>query len=137
MSLRGSARHSILGIRHIDMLHELIPTRQVPGEPRRRWFTSPNCDLIVWMDGAAPSGFQLCYDKDAQEHALTWRPGLGFSHMRVSDGRRGSHKGTPFLEPDGRCDPAHILEVFNKEAAFLPREYVALVEEKVRELGLL
>ena len=31
------------------MLRELSETRQVPGDPRRRWFMSPRCDLIVWL----------------------------------------------------------------------------------------
>ena len=54
------------------MLRE-IAARQVPGDPKRRWFTSPRIDLFVWLDEHdSPSGFQLCYDKESREHALTW-----------------------------------------------------------------
>ena len=33
-------------------LREIELARQHPGEPRRRWFTSSNSDLFVWVDEA-------------------------------------------------------------------------------------
>ena len=121
----------------LQMLEELLPTRQIPGEPRRRWFRSERCDLIVWLrDDGAPRGFQLCYDKDAHEHALTWIEGRGYNHMRVDAGseREPMENGTPILVPDGYFDPARILEIFGTEGGRLPPEFAGLVLEKLRAL---
>jgi hypothetical protein len=123
------------------MLRELLPTRQIPGEPRRRWFNSPRCDLIVWLqDDEVPLGFQLCYDKDEVEHALTWVRNRGFNHMRVDthDGleyRDGVQKGTPLLVADGTFDPRRLLGIFNDEGQQLPPEFIALVSERLGELA--
>ena len=47
----------------MDALREIVDVRQVPGEPKRRWFSSDDIDLIVWLDDSgAPVSFQLCYD---------------------------------------------------------------------------
>ena len=64
-----------LGPDDMDELVEIIHVRQVPGDPRRRWFSSDDMDLIVWYDDSdAPIGFQLCYDKLRSERALRWEP---------------------------------------------------------------
>ena len=120
------------------MLRELLPTRQIEGEPRRRWFRSDRCDLIVWLrDDGAPVGFQLCYDKDFQEHALTWIRARGFSHMRVDSGADapGYPKGTPILLADGAIDAHRILGLFREESGGIPADLVQLVSEKVADLA--
>ena len=97
------------------MLKEILKTRQITGEPRRRWFSDEVFDLIVWYADpmsapfmAAPSdggpapdadagnpgedgeedivGFQLCYREWPEEKALTWLKGEGFSHNRIDQG---------------------------------------------------
>jgi hypothetical protein len=118
------------------MIHEVHETRQVPGEGFRRWFTDSDFDLIVWYggrDASAPvEGFQLCYDKQDSERALTWRSGLGFSHEKVDDGESGrsvQSKMTPILVPDGIFDAAavarrlgaHTAEMDPKVARFVLR----------------
>lgn len=119
------------------MLREIPSARQVPGEPRRRWFSSARCDLIVWVrEDESAEGFQLCYDKDAREHALTWMPGRGFSHTAVDPGDNPSrHKGTPLLVADGVFEANRLLELFRAEAKSLPPEYVTLITGKIRELA--
>ena len=115
------------------MLRE-IAARQISGEPRRRWFTSPDIDLFVWMDEAgAPTGFQLCYDKQMREHALTWTAAAGYSHMAVDGGesRPGRYKGTPILVANGSIDVEGILEQLRSQAGSLPAEVLDLVESKV------
>ena len=86
------------------MLTELTHVSQRQGEPKRRWFQSPDEDLIVWyaQDGSI-LGFQLCYDIRRGERALTWLSGRGYSHERVDDGEVVGlgHKRTPVLVPDG------------------------------------
>ena len=116
------------------MLREIEPSRQVPGDPKRRWFTSPAIDLYIWLDDDdSPSGFQLCYDKESREHALTWTEEHGFSHMAVDAGesRTGRHKGSPILVANGFIDAPRILEQFRSEAQSLPHELARLVEAKI------
>ena len=55
------------------MLAEIRNARQIAGEDFRRWFTDEEFDLIVWYgDDRSLVGFQLCYDKQDRERALTW-----------------------------------------------------------------
>ena len=119
------------------MLRE-IAARQVEGEPARRWFTSSEIDLFVWVgEDGAPSGFQLCYDKQAREHALTWTPASGFSHMAVDGGesRPGRYKGTPILVANGAIDTEGILGQLRQEGATsLPPEFLQFVEGKISAL---
>ncbi len=71
----------------MEMLTEIDAVRQYPGERKRRWFTSPEMDLFVWMGrGQAPVKFQLCYDKDQNEKALTWSKAGGYTHENVDPG---------------------------------------------------
>ena len=101
------------------MLAEIQNCRQVPGEGRRRWFTDSFFDLIVWYqgDGSQIRGFQLCYDKQSSERALTWHRGQGFDHRRIDDGEYpGRMKMTPILVPDGAFDYAVIAERFREES---------------------
>jgi len=121
------------------MLREIAATRQVPGEPQRRWFTSSSIDLFVWLDEArAPIGFQLCYDKQSREHALTWMKATGFSHMAVDGGesRPARHKGAPILVANGAIDAARILEDFRRESSAVPAEWAAMIEDKLALLAL-
>ena len=118
-------------------LTEVVDVRQVPGEARRRWFTSDDLDLIVWY---APSGvpetFQLCYDKPRAERALTWRPETGFRHMAVDDGEGVDFKwkGTPILVPDGAFDPERLRRRFEQSSVDVPGDVVGLVTTKLAEL---
>lgn len=118
------------------MLRELGETRQEPGGRRRRWFASPRCDLVVWInDDESLWGFQLCYDKPATEHALTWIREAGFSHMAVDTGGANGHgKGTPFLVQDGVYDAGYIRTVFERESGEVPLEYRSFIGAKIREL---
>jgi hypothetical protein len=120
------------------MLREITTARRIPGDDKRRWFNSPNLDLFVWVDDAgAPVGFQLCYDKQFREHALTWTEGRGFSHMGVDGGetRPARYKGAPILVANGAIDAARILDEFRQEAQALPPEFVQFVEAKVRQIA--
>jgi len=121
----------------MSLLREMGPVRQVRGEPRRRWFSSDRCDLIVWLDDAGvPEGFQFCYDKDDDERALTWRPQFGLSHMKVDYGDDPTaRRGTPLLVADGAYDAARMLRLFQAEAALVPAEVATLVAGKLSELA--
>jgi len=116
------------------MLQEMTKVSQVPGEPRRRWFSSRDFDLIVWLDDSNKvGGFQLCYDRQDDEKVLTWKAPDRYSHMAVDDGegRAGRHKASPILVPGKAFQPGTLAEDFKKEAAGLPHAIVELVLEKI------
>lgn len=116
-------------------MEEVLETRQVPGEPRRRWFASLDFDLIVWCDTAgAPIAFQLCYDKGRAEHAITWEPATGLLHNAVDDGELHiglRYKATPVLAPDGAFELDRIAERFAAESRDLPPDIAAFVTARL------
>jgi hypothetical protein len=72
------------------MLRELKKVSQIPAEPRRRWVSEEYFDLIEWYSTDDDIiGFQLCYDKDNNERALTWKKSSAYTHHRVDDGESG------------------------------------------------
>ncbi|HZX32532.1 MAG TPA: hypothetical protein VFF03_14355 [Rhodocyclaceae bacterium] len=104
-------------------MREIPHVRQIPGEPKRRWFSSKDFDLILWLDdGPGFLGFELCYDKSRGEHSITWSRDNGFRHMAVDDGeqRYGKHKATPVLIPDGIFDVRRVHAAFVEASASLP-----------------
>jgi GNAT superfamily N-acetyltransferase len=116
------------------MLIELRDVRQVPGEGSRRWFTDPSFDLIVWYEGGEVAGFQLCYDKQRKERALTWhRPGR-YTHMRVDTGEHMfGPKATPVLVQDGVFERDSILEAFRQASTSVDPPIVELVSRALAD----
>jgi hypothetical protein len=117
-----------------DILTE-VPARQRAGEPRRRWFSSEELDLIVWLDAAArPTAFQLCYGRPRAEHALTWSPDVGYWHTAVDDGERVGlgYKASPILIPDGALDVPALERLLQASGARLPAEISAFVLDRLR-----
>jgi hypothetical protein len=117
------------------MLEELLPTRQIPGEPPRRWYASDDLDLIVWcQEDGTPIGFQLCYDKRGYERAITWKPAQGFRHTAVDDGERfgASHKAAPILVADGTFDAAFVERLFVGASERLPPAIAQFVADAIR-----
>jgi hypothetical protein len=118
------------------MLKEIVPTRQIPNEPRRVWFTDDVMDLIVWYaDDGSILGFQLCDDKGSNEHALTWFRGKGYSYERVDDGegRPGRYKMSPVLLPDGIPDIDKLLRHFRHKSERVPADIRVFVVTKLQE----
>jgi hypothetical protein len=115
---------------------EFADVRQIPGEPRRRWFTGEDLDLLVWFDESdRPIGFQLCYKNGGSECALTWNPDRGLSHKIVDDGeqRPGKHKASPILVAGAPASASLIRERFAQVSAGLPVEIAEFVSKKLRE----
>lgn len=103
------------------MLKEFIHVKQERGAGRRRWFESDGFELVVWLDAQdAVTGYQICYDFGSGEHALTWRPGSGFTHSGVDagEGARFS-KMTPILVPDGAVPWRAVEDKFTKTSGSL------------------
>lgn len=119
------------------MLYEVQCRSDLDGEPyRRRWFTDDFFDLFVWYaDDRQVLGFQLCYDKPGNEHALTWRRDAGFSHRRVDDGDRCQRNATEWLMPDGVFSGSRLLARFLAESRAVDPDLVDLVRSRIEEFG--
>lgn len=113
------------GIGQGTMLREISDVRQIPGDPRRRWFTDETFDLIVWEYRAGGiAGFQLCYDNGGDQRALSWFPDGGLRHCAVDTGesRPGKPKGVPILvcdvdktgSPRDSGPPAAVINRFRR-----------------------
>ncbi len=103
------------------MLKELRSLSPTPN--KRRWFSDRRMDLILWYDAEETlEGFQLCYDKQAGERALTWTRQEGFLHHRVDDGESSpfSFKETPILLEDGAFDASRVRDEFQRRAREVP-----------------
>ena len=110
-------------------LAELRRVRQVPGEPRRRWFSSEEEDLIVWYaDDGGIFGFQFCYDRSGLERAVTWKVDGRIDHEVVDAGEPVglAHKRAPVLRPALR-DGHSLAARFRAVAHDLPAELAAFV----------
>jgi hypothetical protein len=119
------------------MLREIQNPRQNENENRRRIFTDEFFDLYIWVDKKdAIVGFQLCYDKQHHERALTWLRGRGFSHERVDDGEdieKKHFKMKPILMSDGIFDIKSISALFKKESERLEKRIADFVLEKIAD----
>jgi hypothetical protein len=111
-------------------MKEFINVRQIPGELKRRWFSSNEFDLIVWLaDDERLSGFELCYDKQGKQRSLRWSDAGGFQHMAVDDGEQvpGKYKETPVLIADGRFDADQVHSDLSAVSHLLPVEIAEYV----------
>jgi hypothetical protein len=108
--------------------------RGVRQEPKghRRWFEAEGIELIVWYGaGNHVAGFQLCYDRDFQQWALTWSP-TGFAHDRVLPGDTNPLKDqTPVLEPGGSADWPQLVARFREHSSSLDPQLESFVLTKL------
>lgn len=117
------------------MLKEFRNVRQEPGH-RRRWFDDDlqPLELIVWYDAVgAVEGFQICYNLGRGEHALTWRPELGFRHNAVDTGSNGPLSNlTPILVTDGVAPWPDLVCRFEACSASLEPALREMVNARLR-----
>ena len=119
------------------MLREIETVNDRESGLRKRWFNDSSMDLIVWY---GPEGgfsrFQLCYDKNLREHALSWSEASGFSHSKVDDGENasGGHKETPILGPDGSIDAAKVSRSFRELSSSVDAAVVSFVCTKLQSI---
>jgi len=118
-------------------LHEIKNVKQERGAGRRQWFESDGFELVVWFDPAGrASGFQICYDFGRGEHALTWRPGVGFAHAAVDQGDdwHAGSKQSPVLVSNGNSIPwGDIAHVFDERGDSLDPDLRQLIHDKLAE----
>lgn len=86
------------------MLQEIGIAAGKKSSPLDRWYSNEEFDLFIWGDAEGHiAGFQLCYDKQGNERALTWLSALGFFHNRIDSGEQlPTRNMTPVLLPDGK-----------------------------------
>lgn len=117
------------------MFTEISNVRQIKGEPRRRWFTDRDLELIVWFgEHDRIVGFQLCYQKDKEPKALTWLEDEGFLHTGIDEGDGGwrGPKSTPILIRDGVFDKENVEKRFTSSSKTLPKEIADFVLLKIK-----
>ena len=119
------------------MLSEVENARQVEGEGPRRWFRDKDLDLIVWYDDKSRiDGFQLCYNTQTNERALTWRRSGSYSHDKVDGGDvAGGMSRTPVLVTDGFFDKRAIVNRFLSKSERLPEDIRDLVVDRILAYG--
>lgn len=118
------------------MLYEIQNVKQNEGEPKRRWFIDEYFDLVVWLDKEDEvEGFQLCYDKSKNQHALTWHRESGYMHNRVDEGddKPGKPKGIPILVADGNFAYDKIAEMFKGESVNLDQRVAMIIHDRILE----
>lgn len=121
-------------LRVMSMLREISDVRQIPGEGHRRWFTSTEFDLIVWYEEGLVTGFQLCYDKETKERALTWRVTGSYGHTRIDDGETPfGPKRTPILVQDGVFDKNTVLQRFRQVSGEIDPVIADLVARRLAD----
>jgi hypothetical protein len=114
-------------------LREIRKVLQRPGEPRRRWFNCVDADLFVWTDRRGVCGFEFCYDKGRDEHALLWRAGTGFSHTGIDAGEdKPTRKRSPVAVAGERFDLADIARRFELLARAIDRGIYRFVLDTLR-----
>ena len=104
----------------------------------RRWFSSNDMDVIIWIDeNRSIRAFELYYDKNVNEHVLVWRDRSGFSHLAVDDGEQKpvlNYKETPILIPDGVFEADRIMRLFETTREDLPAELFKFVHHELGKL---
>ena len=119
------------------MLNEIKHVSQIKHEAKRRWFTSSEMDLMLWFDGRELIAWQFCYDKNQEEHALSWKKDIGYSHLIVDDGEHGgalSHKSTPLLAHAENFDQARVLHLFECNSVRLPTDIRRKICTQIKSL---
>jgi hypothetical protein len=95
-------------------------------------------DLIVWYRKSGEiRGFQLCYGKQTDQHAVTWLSDGSYTHARVDDGESwpiGS-KSTPILVQDGHFDSERIAASFAANASYVDEPIRDLVVQKIGQFA--
>ena len=116
------------------MLIESKGVRQIPGEPKRRWFSDDSFELIVWFDELDKIlSFQLCYDKEHNMRALTWKKPSTYLHHRVDEGEDHplEPKASPILVADGKFDYKSVAKAFRRESKEINRRISDFVYRKL------
>ncbi len=116
------------------MLYEIKDVQQEENSPFCRWFADRDFDLFIWINpDDTYFGFQLCYQKNKDEKALTWKKTSGFVHERVDLGSRERANVTPILVSDGVFPKDRIARLFQEKSKEIDPEISEFVYNKILE----
>ena len=117
-------------------LHELKFVRQYEGEMLRRWFDDDEgfFDLIAWVDdNDVVSGFQLAYNFNGEERAITWL-GDAFSHRNVDPGDDSPLSNDSSVLGDTTSYPlVEIIRRFDKSSRYIAPDVRSVMLEKLEQ----
>jgi hypothetical protein len=120
------------------MLREIRDVRQTPGQPYSRWFNDELLDLFVWQDeDGRIIGFQLCFDKDADERALTYSEANGYLLEDVQAEGSSLDMGSPVLANVSTLPFPRLLAQFAERGAEIDSRVFRHVMEKLEAYTLL
>jgi len=93
------------------MLHEISSLRQSDHSLVKRWFSSSQMDLFIWYHRKVPVKFQLSYNMNLDERAISWDFHHGFRYYKVDSGEThpSKYKKTPILH--GICSQKNLSAV--------------------------
>ncbi len=74
------------------MLKEIMPIRRASHDVQKRWFSSRDMDLFIWLKHNMPVKFLLSYNKRQTEYAIQWEQNNGFQHFLVDTGENPSEE---------------------------------------------
>ena len=91
----------------------------------RRWFSSRDMDLFIWLDADGQlAAFQWSWGKPTDEHVVAWdaRQPQRLATGQLDDGEHGGlgHKASPLLRTGEAPNPATRLKEFDRAAVDLP-----------------
>ena len=117
------------------MLEENSNIQQISGELPRRWFSDEFFDLIIWEKKPGNyNSFQLCYNKQSDEHALTWRKEHSVEHFRVDSGEPGPLKNlSPMMIDDGVVDLNRLIRKFEEKSRKIEPQIRDFILRKLEE----
>lgn len=115
------------------VLVEIKNVRQEPGVGRRRWFECHGYELVVWYrTGGEVQGFQVMYQREGRDYALTWREGEGFKHDWIDGGNDSPLKNlTPVLTPAGPIPWSLVGREFAAQGQSLEEELRRFVQQRL------
>ncbi len=124
------------------MLREFKSVKQHDGDYFRRWFEDDFFDLIVWYDDKDSEGngnreifgFQLCYDKNGRECAVTWLKTTGYSHEIIDSGQTSVWDvRTPVLSGTVVFQRERVIECFAERCAEIETHVARYILQKLAE----
>ena len=115
------------------MLREIISGRKKTNGQIRLWYVDDKLDLFVFLnENNVLMQFQLCYNKQDNEHVISWSNKFGYAHNRIDTGRNTPGRaGSPLFVPNGSCDIDEVKTNFLNSSLNLD---ITLFEQVYRKL---
>ncbi len=104
-------------------------------EGHRRYFYDDFFDLFIWYNEKSqnPIGFQLCYNKNVDEHSIIWDVDNNYLHSAIDTGENnpGCAKQSPISISDGYFDKNDIGNKFFTNGKEIDQDIFDLVYNKI------